>query len=59
MTQRTKGKPSTRPAAIPEVESRPCPSGGNHRLANTRAGRTRCAGCGESWAALDAELRKP
>jgi hypothetical protein len=60
-----KGRPSTRPAAVPEVETRPCPgpNGGLHRLVNTRAGVTSCEGCGEAWWVLDQvardEVRKP
>ena len=51
------GRTTTGAAKVPEVESLPCPSGGLHRLANTRAGVTRCLGCRETWAALDAAVR--
>lgn len=50
-----------RRAKVPEVETCACPrpatDTGLHVLGNTRAGRTRCVGCGETWAVLDAAVR--
>jgi hypothetical protein len=51
-------------AKVPDVESLPCAGtvalGTNHRLRNRVEFRevvTRCDGCGETWAQLDAEAR--
>jgi len=42
---------------VADVEALECPAGGLHVLVNDRAGRTACAGCSASWAALDAGAR--
>jgi hypothetical protein len=54
------GRPKRGLAKARHVEDQPCPAtlGAEcHVLRNTAAGVTRCRWCGETWAALDAELR--
>ena len=49
------------PGRVADVESRPCPGGGTHRLANSsqRGGLvTACVGCRASWAEIDAAARE-
>jgi hypothetical protein len=55
-----KGRPTGKQAAVPDVETLPCPRGGTHVLRNSgqRGGLvTACVGCGLSWSELDAAAR--
>lgn len=57
MSANTTSPTKPRRPKVPEVETLPCRAGGLHVLGNTPAGRTRCVGCGETWAVLDAAVR--
>ena len=61
MTGRTycrEGKrPTQRKPGPRHVDQTPCPAGGLHRLTCDRRAHVTCAGCGATWADLDAELR--
>jgi len=53
----SKGRNTRAAGKVADVETLECPAGGLHVLVNDRVGRTACAGCAASWAALDAGAR--
>jgi len=55
----SKGRETRSAGKVPDVEDLPC-GDAHHRLANRAEGGcvvTRCDGCGQTWAAIDAKAR--